>query len=485
MIAARPRLPLLRTLLRPAVAAGMAALVATAAVGAARPSHAAPRDGGDEVRPPEPDQTGPGIGTDELASRRRRLVEACGRGAVVCLIGKPADDLEEFFQSPDFYYLTGINEGGGAAALRIGPDGAYEEVLFLPARNRMQEQWDGPRLYPGASAQRQTGFAATAPKSRLGATLTEWLAGEGKSLWVAGTDGRTVADVLDRALPDVERKSARSRVHALRQIKSEAEVAIFTRAVEITGAALVEAMKSAAPKQGEWELEAVIEYMFRRFGAERFGFPSIVGSGPNSCVLHYNASTRRMKANELVVCDVGAEYRRYTADITRTFPVSGKWSPRQREIYEIVLRAQNEAMKAVRPGATIRSVHSVAQRVIREAGHGGRFPHGTSHWIGLEVHDVGDYSRRFEPGMILSVEPGIYIPEENIGVRIEDDVIVTRDGFVNLSEGCPRDPDEIERIMAEGGVGNARVAELTSPNARPEIRPERPTQKPPTRKRIY
>ena len=468
----------------PLLPAALFALATGLAVVGAASATAAPPAGEDEVRAPAPDEPGPGITTDEFAARRRALVRACGEGAVVLLGGKPGNDLEEYFQASDFYYLTGINEAGPAALLRATAEGGYEEVLFLPGRNRAKEQWDGPRLYPGEAAQRATGFASTASRSMLTRTAQDWSRGA-RSLWLVGLRRDEAPDGLPEGL-DV--RSAASRVAELRQVKSAAEVAIFQRAVDITSAALMEAMKSAAPGQGEWELEGVIEYVFRRHGAERFGFPSIVGSGPNSVVLHYNANTRRMQPGELVVCDVGAEYRRYTADVTRTFPVSGKFTPRQREIYQIVLRAQNEAMKAVRPGATLRQVHAVAARVIREAGHGSRFFHGTSHWIGLDVHDVGAYDRPLEPGMILSVEPGIYIAEENLGVRIEDDVLVTEDGFKNLSEACPRDPDAIEALMAERGVGKVPVASpegLSEPwvPSKP-TRPE-PAPQPKRRRAVY
>jgi Xaa-Pro aminopeptidase len=205
----------------------------------------------------------------------------------------------------------------------------------------------------------------------------------------------------------------------------------------------------------EYQLQAVMEYVFRRDGAKRTGFSSIVGSGPNSCVLHYRDSTRRMEEGDLVVVDVGAEVQYYTADVTRTFPVSGKFTPRQREIYEIVLQAQEEAIAAVRPGSTMGEVHRKARQVIDKAGYGRYFLHSTSHWLGMDVHDVGGRGGKLEPGMILTVEPGIYIPEERIGVRIEDDLLVTEEGHLRLSAPLPRDPDVIEEIQAEKGMADA------------------------------
>ena len=434
--------------------------------------------GGDEPSAPAPDQLGPGISHAEFAKRRRNLAESLGENAVVLLAASEGKDLDTFVQGSDFYYLTGINEAGVSALLRNHADG-YEEILFLQPHNPGKERWDGPRLHPGDQALDATGFAAARPAGDLPATLASWSEGANR-LHLAGITREKLLQLLGNPSADMTMRSASKQVAALRQVKSPAEMAIFRRAVEITGAALIEAMRSAAPGQGEWELEAVIEYVFRRYGAERFGFPSIVGSGPNSCVLHYNANQRRMRDGDLVVCDVGAEYRRYTADVTRTFPVNGKFTPRQREIYNIVLAAQNAAIKAVRPGVTIRDVHRVAQKVIADAGHGRRFIHGTSHWIGLDVHDVGDYSRPLAPGMVLSVEPGIYIPEENIGVRIEDDVVVTESGCELISGGIPRDPDQIEKIMKVFGVGNTRISGLTpnpdrSANDRAKPRAETPS----------
>jgi Xaa-Pro aminopeptidase len=259
---------------------------------------------------------------------------------------------------------------------------------------------------------------------------------------------------------------AASLIHPLRLVKSEAEIAMAAHACDITGRALVEAMRSIAPGQNEGEVQATIEYVFRRFGAVRTGFPSIVGAGANSCVLHYRRNTGPVRDGDLVLMDVGAEYGYYTGDVTRTVPANGKFTPAQREIYEIVRRAQAAGFAQCRAGGTLARVHYAAQQVIADAGWGAYFFHGTSHWIGLDVHDVGgSWSTVFTPGMFFSVEPGIYIPEGsrcdrrywNIGVRIEDDVVITADGYRNLSAGVPSDIDSIERIMAADGIGNRPV----------------------------
>jgi len=196
----------------------------------------------------------------------------------------------------------------------------------------------------------------------------------------------------------------------------------------------------------EYEVEAALEYEFRRNGADRSGFPSIVGSGPYSTILHYDKSERRMQANDVVVVDIGAEYGGYSADVTRTYPVSGKFSPRQREIYQIVLDAQKAAIAKIKPGARISDVHQAALAHIRAKGYESYFIHGTSHHMGLEVHDVGDTSRPLEPNMVITVEPGIYIPEEQIGIRIEDDILVTPTGYRILSV-FPKEAAEVEALV--------------------------------------
>jgi Xaa-Pro aminopeptidase len=207
----------------------------------------------------------------------------------------------------------------------------------------------------------------------------------------------------------------------------------------------------------EYELEATIEYTFRRLGAERVGFPTIVASGPNAVTLHYDKNRRQVRAGELVVEDVGAEFGYYTADVTRTIPASGRFSPRQRALYDLVLSTQQTAIDSVRPGTTLLSLNRIAQTYMRD--HSADlcgsetclpyFIHGLSHWLGMDVHDVGSLGSRLEPGMVLTVEPGIYLPAEGLGIRIEDDVLVTADGHEVLSRTAPRTTGEIEEIMAQ------------------------------------
>jgi Xaa-Pro aminopeptidase len=214
-------------------------------------------------------------------------------------------------------------------------------------------------------------------------------------------------------------------------------------------------MKVARPGMWEYELEGIIEYTFRRRGAERVGFPSIIASGPNAVTLHYDTNRRQVQEGDLVVEDVGAEFGYYSADVTRTLPATGRFSSRQRALYELVLETQQAAIDSVRPGTSLTVLNRIARTYMRD--HSGNlcgsescvpyFTHGLSHWLGMDVHDVGSFGAKLEPGMVLTVEPGIYLPAEGVGIRIEDDVLVTSGGHEVLSLAAPRKAEEIEQLM--------------------------------------
>jgi Xaa-Pro aminopeptidase len=243
----------------------------------------------------------------------------------------------------------------------------------------------------------------------------------------------------------------------LRLVKGSDELTRLRRATAITAEALKESMRVARPGMWEYELEAVIEYTFRRNGAERVGFPSIVASGPNAVTLHYDENRRQVQAGELVIEDVGAEFGYYSADMTRTIPISGRFTTRQRALYDLVLGTQQAAIDSVRPGTTLAALNRIARTYMRDnsgdlCGSDSCVPyftHALSHWLGMDVHDVGSFGARLEPGMVLTVEPGIYIPSERVGIRIEDDILVTSEGHEVLSL-APRTAEEIEQIIAHG-----------------------------------
>jgi Xaa-Pro aminopeptidase len=380
------------------------------------------------------------VPVERLAARRAALFQRLGDGVAVIRAAKPRS-LEgdypqdsDYRESNDFFYLTGLEAPGGRLVLVARKSGPDSTILYLPEADAGRQRWTGSSLGPGADASRLSGIADVRAvpddSSRLGA-------------------GR-------RGLEPVSARQLEWELAGLRQIKDADEIARLRRAIQITADALLEGMAAAEPGMHEYELEALIEYGFRRRGAERVGFPSIVGSGLNGTVLHYDENRRRMGAGELVVIDVGAEYGYYSADLARTLPVSGQFSPRQRQLYDLVLGAQEAAIAEVRPGTDLGTLDRTARAHLRDrsgslcggSGCDRYFIHGLSHWLGMNVHDPGSYSRRLEPGMVLTVEPGIYIPAESLGIRIEDVVLVTGQGGEVLSSGLPRDPEAVERAMA-------------------------------------
>lgn len=383
----------------------------------------------------------------EYRERRERLAESLG--GVIVLFAAPVNDLVEFQQDDNFYYLTGFDEP--EAILMLDSTGAsLAESLFLPPRDLDEERWTGEKLGPGDEAAARIGVDRVLDIGEFEGRLRE-AAEDPEGVFTQTSDDTAVARIRG-ILPDAEPGDVQGAITRLRMVKAPTEIALIEKAVDITLDAHRAAAAAIAPGAWEYQAEAAIEYEFRWNGAERPAFPSIVGSGPFSTILHYDRNSRRMQDGDLVVVDIGAEYSGYAADVTRTYPVNGRFSDRQREIYEIVLGAQKAALDRVRPGATLAagpgSIHAAAREYIDSRGFGEYFIHGTSHYLGLYVHDVGSSQTPLEPNMVLTVEPGIYIPEENIGVRIEDDVVVTEDGYRMLSN-FPREVDEIEALMAE------------------------------------
>ena len=366
-------------------------------------------------------------------------------------------ELESFRQSNNFFYLTGLEQP--ELLLLLAPSARSPETLFLPARNleegSMSEAWTGAKLGPGKSTEEQTGIAKTAARNTFDFTFAN-LAGGLDKLYFDYTPGPlegpvSAAEVFLRALrdkyPHLRILPLSRLVDSLRTIKDSVEIRTLQQAVDITGASLRETIPQVKAGMFEYEVEALIEYGFTSRGSQRPGFPSIVGSGPNTAVLHYDKNRRKIEDGELVLMDVGAEFDYYSADITRTVPANGRFSGRQLEIYQIVLEAQKAGIKAVRPGVTLKEVHQAARTVIETAGYGQYFIHYTSHFLGLDVHDVGSRDIPLGPGMIITVEPGIYIPGEALGVRLEDDVLVTADGCRVLSASIPKEVREIETLM--------------------------------------
>jgi Xaa-Pro aminopeptidase len=426
------------------------------------------------------------------AARRKALLETIGQGVVV--IPSPAtfirnNDVEhEYRQGSDLYYLTGFDEPESVLVLST-QHAEHRAVLFLRERDPERETWDGPRLGVERAVEALGIDAAYAVKD-LDEKLPEYFANTQRVHYRLGLD-RKFDERFLRALDVVRGKARRggeypteivdpaASLHEQRLTKTDDEIALMRRAAAITCDAHVAAMRVAKPGRYEYEVEAEILRAFRKSGSERPAYGSIVGSGPNATILHYRKNDRRMEEGDLLLIDAGAEFGYYASDVTRTFPVSGKFSDAQRTIYELVLRSQLAAIDAVRPGATIEGIHDVAVSVLvagmRELGlvtgtqeealdkadYKKFYMHRTSHWLGMDVHDVGRYHvagapRPFEPGFVLTVEPGLYISPHaevdarfrGIGVRIEDDILVTATGHDNLTADIPKHVTELEALLA-------------------------------------
>lgn len=424
------------------------------------------------------------VPVEQLTIRRANLLRAIGSGVAVIRsaeerpIGAYAQD-SDYRESSDFFYLTGLEAPDSWLVLHASREGPDRVVLYLQPRDPRTEAWTGPKLGPGQEAVQRTGIAEVRPVARLAEDLRSLSETAADTVWTLlhraiGTECAGLPVRSGRCAPalrglDVSEQASlrdlRPALTRLRAVKDEDEQRRLRRAIAITTEAHLQALTGLRPGLWEYELEAVIEYTFRRSGAERVGFPSIIGSGPNSTVLHYDDNRRRMEAGDLVVVDIGAEYGYYTADVTRTYPVSGTFTPRQRALYELVLGAQQAALDAVRPGVTFGDLMRTAQEYMRS--RSGQlcgpktcdhfFVHGLSHHIGLDVHDPGP-GGALRPGMVFTIEPGIYLPDENLGIRIEDDVLVTASGHELLSAAAPRRAADVERAMAAAVRRNAEPA---------------------------
>ncbi len=391
----------------------------------------------------------------DYAARREKLRPDLSDGVFVLFGAKESDDLHyAFFQEPNFFYLTGWEEPG--AILVMTP---AEEILFLPKRLPSEEKWTGRKLGPDdANVREVTGFKTVMAAERFETELRSQLENYPKLYTVAGD---AADDAMKKLAPLRVREDARPSIAALRMEKSAGEIALIQHATDVSIEAHRAAWKMMRAGEYEYEIAAVMMGTYLMDGCRRSAYAPIVGSGPNSTTLHYARNSRRMDSGEVVVMDVAAECDNYASDITRTVPANGKFTARQREIYNVVLGAQRAAIAAVKPGMTIgkktpNSIYKVAYDYIDTHGKdlhgeplGKYFTHGLSHHVGLDVHDESDNREPLRPGMVITVEPGIYIPEENIGIRIEDVVLVTEKGAKVLSGALPVDPDEIERALAQ------------------------------------
>jgi Xaa-Pro aminopeptidase len=388
---------------------------------------------------------------DEFRARRTAIRQSLD-GGVLLLKGQVEayDQVFRFQQEPNFYYLTGWGEPG--AALLLTPS---DEILFLPSRNEHAERYGGKRTSPqDAVAHSVTGFENVLPIEKLETELDKALSSHSR-LYAPWTE--TYAGQLRLRYPFREVADAAPLIAKLRVKKSEAEVAAIERATDVSIEAHHSVWKQLAAGQYEYHVAAILLDTFLAAGCEGPAYSPIVGSGPNGAILHYMSNQRRMDRGELVVIDAAAQCDAYASDITRTVPVGGKFTPRQREIYQIVLGAQKAAITAVKPGAMLSGSGESLTKIARDYidGHGkdlhgeglGKyFTHDIGHQVGLQVHDARS-DGPLEAGMVITIEPGVYIGDEKLGVRIEDVVLVTPNGAKVLSAALPKEPDEIEKAV--------------------------------------
>lgn len=455
------------------------------------------------------------ISTQEYAARRRTLLDNIGDGVLVVFGSpSPAADYLPFTQLADFRYLTGIMEPS-AAWIAVRQGARVQEHLFVLDRDPAREVWEGARLGPDG-AQTRTGVPAQSAR-RFGTVLDSLVKATSvlyttiappldQSLTAEHTHAQQILARIREGKGDLEIKTVQNLIRQQRGVKSAAELDRIRRAVQISALAHREAMRSTEPGMNEFEIRALMEYMFRRNGAEGPAYGSIVGSGPNSTTLHYQASDRFMEAGDVLLIDAAASYAGYAADVTRTFPVNGTFTADQRAIYEIVLAAQKAAAARIRPGATWRELNESANTEIRngltrlglidgpdatyEIAAGRSRPqmalfymHGLGHGVGLAVHDpdISQTAQGFGQGSAVTIEPGIYVRADafdylpdtpgnramiqrlrpaleryrNIGVRIEDVFIFGENGVEHVSAAAPREIEEIEALMREPGLGDA------------------------------
>ncbi|TAH37014.1 MAG: aminopeptidase P family protein [Planctomycetota bacterium] len=411
------------------------------------------------------------------AGRRAALMDQVKEGVIVIRGAGTQADYREFRQDNDFWYFTGVTTPN--AVLVLVPD-KKEEYLLVPPASPGSEMWLGDLIDP-EEAGKITGIAKCLPLGKGGdnasgfEALVADLARKHKTFyaplapaenWMMSRDNleqamtsiehdpfdgrlsreRQFAQVLEEKL-GVKVQNLSDILDGMRLVKTEAEIEALREACRISGLGHAAAMRESRPGLYEWQVGAVMTNEYYRNGAMGPGYLAIVGSGPNACILHYPEAKRQIQEGDVVLIDYAAEFNHYVSDITRSWPVSAKFTDRQREVYQAVFDAQEAAFKECKPGKTLGDVDRAARALLSERGFKGRaFPHGTSHWIGMSVHDVGSYNVTLQPGMVFTVEPGVYLPKEQLGVRIEDVVAITETGYDLLSAGIPRTVEEVEAL---------------------------------------
>jgi Xaa-Pro aminopeptidase len=434
------------------------------------------------------------ISKAEFSRRRRRLMGLMEEGSIAILPAasrqwRSPGNAWPFRQDSDFHYLCGVNEPDAVLVLIPGRRQG-QSVLFCQERDPEQERWDGARPGPEELVQ-LSGVDDAFPVTDIDDILPGLIEGRQRIYYAMGRSDnfdRRIMQWVNRiramgpagAVPPGEFSDLSHLLHELRLYKSAAEVRLLRHAAAISARAHGQAMRRCAPGLFEYQLEAELSHAFAWEGARHSAYPAIVAGGANACTLHYSSNDQRLRDGDLVLVDAGCEYEGYASDVTRTYPVGGCFSALQRALYDVVLAAQRAAIDAAQPGAHWNAPHDASVRVIteglislgllrgrpatliRKGAYREFYMHRVGHWLGLDVHDVGDYRvggqwRLLEPGMVFTIEPGVYIAPDNtrvqarwrgLGVRVEDDVLLTADGPEVLSRGAPVDPEAIEACMA-------------------------------------
>jgi Xaa-Pro aminopeptidase len=398
-----------------------------------------------------------------------------------------ADSSHAFRQDSNFWYLSGFNEAESTLVLLVNEKNNVQSIAFVPEKDELKEIWDGYRAGP-EGAMKDYGFDLAFNNTEIDQRLPDLLAGHNQVFYPVGKNKTLDADIIewiksakskDRHSSAIDIADASSKVGNQRLIKDEDEIKIMKKACQISAEAHVEAMKFVKPGMTEQEMEAFYQYEFSKRGGRFSAYTPIVAGGENACVLHYVENSKPLIDGELLLVDAGCEFELYASDITRTFPINGKFTAPQLAIYEVVLEAQVKSIEAISTNNNVMDAQTISEKVItqglidlgilqgsmEELHAAGAFKdfymHKIGHWLGIDVHDAGDYMEdgdfmKFKPGMVTTVEPGIYISSSSnvddkwkgIGIRIEDDILVTDDGNENLTAFVPSNPQEIEALMA-------------------------------------
>jgi len=429
---------------------------------------------------------------NRYTERRNKLGAMLPKNSAVVIAGastqyRNADSSHAFRQDSNFWYLSGFNEAESTLVLLINEKNDVQSIAFVPEKDELKEIWDGYRAGP-EGAMKDYGFDLAYNNTEIDHRLPDLLAGHNQVFYPVGKSKTLDADIIewiksakskDRHSSAIDIADVSSKVGNQRLIKDEDEIEIMKKACQISAEAHVEAMKFVKPGLTEQEMEAFYQYEFSKRGGRFSAYTPIVAGGENACVLHYVENSKPLIDGELLLVDAGCEFELYASDITRTYPINGKFSAPQLAIYEVVLEAQLKSIEAISTNNNVMDAQIISEKVItqglidlgllqgsmEELHATGAFKkfymHKIGHWLGIDVHDAGDYMEngeymRFKPGMVTTVEPGIYISSSSnvedkwkgIGIRIEDDILVTAEGNENLTAFVPSDPKEIEALMA-------------------------------------